>query len=35
MTHNPVWIEPSATGRRGYFMREDDASMLYIHDVEL
>ena len=34
MTHNPVWIEPSAAGLRGYFMPEDDKSTLYIYDVE-
>jgi hypothetical protein len=34
MTHNPVWIEPSATGLRGYFLPEDDTSTLYIYDVE-
>ena len=34
MTHNPVWIEPSATGLRGYFMPEDDKSTLYIYDVD-
>ena len=34
MTHNPVWIEPSAAGLRGYFMPEDDTSTLYIYDVE-
>ena len=34
MTHNPVWIEPSATGGlRAYFMPEDDRSTLYIYDV--
>jgi Family of unknown function (DUF6454) len=33
MTHNPVWLEPSATGVRGYFMPEDDKSTLYIYDV--
>ncbi len=33
MTHNPVWIETTATGLRGYFMPEDDASTLYIYDV--
>src|SRR3989449_6758545 len=33
MTHNPVWIEPSATGLRGYFLPEDDKSTLYIHDL--
>jgi hypothetical protein len=35
MTHNPVWIEPTATGLRGYFMPEDDRSTLFIYDVEL
>ncbi len=34
MTHNPVWIEPSAMGLRSYFMPEDDKSTLYIYDVE-
>jgi len=34
MTHNPVWIEPSAAGLRGYFMPEDDSSTLYIYEVE-
>jgi hypothetical protein len=33
MTHNPVWIETTATGLRGYFMPEDDKSFLYIYDV--
>jgi len=33
MTHNPVWIEPSAAGLRAYFMPEDDASTLYVYDV--
>ena len=35
MTRNPVWIEPSATGLRGYFMPDDDTSTLYIYDVEI
>jgi hypothetical protein len=35
MTHNPVWIEPSAAGLRGYFMPEDDRSTLYIYDVDV
>jgi hypothetical protein len=35
MTHNPVWIEPSAAGLRAYFMPEDDRSTLYIYDVEI
>jgi hypothetical protein len=34
MTHNPVWIEPSASGLRAYFMPEDDSSTLYIYEVE-
>ena len=33
MTHNPVWIEPSDAGLRGYFMPEDDKSTLYIYDA--
>jgi hypothetical protein len=33
MTHNPVWIEPSAIGLRAYFMPDDDRSTLYIYDV--
>ena len=35
MTHNPVWIEPGPNGLRAYFMPEDDASTLYIYDVDL
>ncbi len=34
MTHNPVWIEPSDAGLRGYFMPEDDRSTLFIYDVD-
>jgi hypothetical protein len=34
MTHNPVWMETSEAGLRGYFMPEDDKSMLYIYEVE-
>jgi hypothetical protein len=34
MTHNPVWIEPSALGLRAYFMPEDDRSTLYIYEVK-
>ena len=33
MTHNPVWIEPTARGLRGYFMPEDDTSTLYVYEV--
>jgi hypothetical protein len=34
MTHNAVWIEPSAAGLRAYFLPEDDTSTLYIYDVD-
>ena len=34
MTHNPAWIEPTATGLRGYFMPEDNTSTLYVYDVD-
>ena len=33
MTHNPVWLEATATGLRGYFMPEDDQSTIYIYEV--
>jgi Family of unknown function (DUF6454) len=32
MTHNPVWIEPTAHGVRAFFMPEDDASSLYVYE---
>ena len=35
MTHNPVWLEPTATGLRGYFMPEDNTSTIYVYDVDL
>jgi hypothetical protein len=34
MTQNPVCLEETTTGLRGYFMPEDDASTIYIYDVE-
>ena len=34
MTHNPVWLESTSDGLRGYFMPEDDPSTLYIFDVK-
>jgi hypothetical protein len=34
MTQNPVWLEQTTTGLRGYFMPEDDTSTIYIYDVE-
>jgi hypothetical protein len=35
MTHNPVWLEATPAGLRGYFMPEDDKSTIYIYDVEV
>jgi Family of unknown function (DUF6454) len=35
MTHNPVWIEPNEAGLRGYFMPEDDKSVLYIYEADV
>jgi hypothetical protein len=35
MTHNPTWLESTATGLRGYFMPEDDTSTIYVYDVEV
>src|SRR6185295_424059 len=34
MTQNPAWFETTARGLRGYFLPEDDASTLYVYDVE-
>jgi hypothetical protein len=34
MTHNPVWIELTPSGLRGYFMPEDDKSVIYTYEVE-
>ena len=34
MTHNPVWLEPTAMGLRGYFMPEDEKSTIYVYDVD-
>jgi len=33
MTHNPVWIEATAQGLRGYFMPEDERSTIYVYEV--
>jgi hypothetical protein len=33
MTHNPVWIEGTSTGLRGYFMPEDNRSTIYVYEV--
>jgi Family of unknown function (DUF6454) len=35
MAHNPVWMEASDAGIRGYFMPEDDKSTLYIYEAEV
>lgn len=35
MTHNPVWIDATPTGLRGYFMPEDNRSTIYVYDVEV
>jgi len=35
MTHNPVWLEPTARGLRAYFMPEDDESTIYVYDADL
>ncbi|QFU16771.1 DUF6454 family protein [Microvirga thermotolerans] len=35
MTHNPVWMEASEAGIRGYFMPEDDKSTLYVYEAEV
>ena len=35
MTHNPSWFELTATGIRGYFMPEDDSSVIYVYETTL
>jgi hypothetical protein len=35
MTQNPVWIEPTTSGLRAYFMPEDGKSTLYVYDAEV
>jgi hypothetical protein len=35
MTHNPVWIESTTAGLRGYFMPEDNTSTIYVYDVDV
>jgi hypothetical protein len=34
MTHNPVWLEATESGLRGYFVPEDDQSTLYIYETQ-
>jgi hypothetical protein len=33
LTQNPVWIEPSPSGLRAYFMPEDERSTIYVYEV--
>jgi hypothetical protein len=35
LARNPVFLAPTATGLRGYFMPEDNRSTLYVYDVAL
>ena len=35
LAHNPVWLEPTPSGLRGYFIPEDDASTIYVYDARL
>ena len=35
MTQNPVWIEPTASGLRAYFMPEDGKSTLYVYEADV
>ena len=35
MTQNPVWIEPTSSGLRAYFMPEDGRSSLYVYEADL
>ena len=34
MTQNPMWLDATTTGLRAYFMPEDDASTIYVYEVE-
>jgi hypothetical protein len=33
LAHNPVWLEATASGLRGYFVPEDDNSTLYVYET--
>jgi hypothetical protein len=33
MTQNPVWLEATAEGVRGYFIPEDNASTIYVYET--
>jgi hypothetical protein len=35
LTQNPVWLEATTNGLRGYFIPEDDASTLYVYDAAM
>lgn len=35
LTRNPVWIETTATGLRGYFMPDDDRSTIFVLEAEI
>jgi hypothetical protein len=35
MTYNPVWIETTPAGLRGYFMPEDEKSTVYVYEVDV
>jgi hypothetical protein len=35
MTQNPVWIEPTSSGLRAYFIPEDEKSTMYVYDAEI
>ena len=34
LAHNPVWLEATASGLRGYFVPEDDDSTLYVYETK-
>ena len=34
LAHNPVWLEATASGLRGYFVPEDDNSTLYVYETK-
>lgn len=35
MLQNPSWFEPSPTGLRAWFMPDDDASTIYVYEVDM
>lgn len=34
LAHNPVWLEATTSGLRGYFVPEDDNSTLYVYETK-